>query len=347
MARGDGLGSYENRIRLARAAGMTFESSVTTMTLAGLIMGFWIFYGYYIPTFFSEEIANPTRSLFVATVGALSFSFLLFSAAALLLQRLVPLEWIAAEGFLFNNPDAASDAAGGRQVPAMPWITFYAAILRPNSILIFLVAFAWIYTLVNLVQTYFFYSSRIVYSWSLDRVVPDWVLGRDPLNPNPNRSLAIIAVLAIVGVVDSAYGGPLGTQLTFVFFAVVTGLVPVFALTFLPKLRPEVFAQVPPPLRKTYLGIPLSSLIGAVTLAYLLWMIFAAFRFPAVGVVNPWKTLALLGAIATTGLLLFIGMRRVRQAKEGIEIMATYRQLPTGLENENVAFDEITPAGRV
>jgi len=41
----------------------------------------------------------------------------------------------------------------------MPWITFYAAIVKPSTILIWIVAFAWIYTLINLYQTYFFYCS--------------------------------------------------------------------------------------------------------------------------------------------------------------------------------------------
>jgi amino acid transporter len=45
-----GAGSYEGRIALAQANGMVINPNVGMMTLAGLIMGFWIFYGYYIPT---------------------------------------------------------------------------------------------------------------------------------------------------------------------------------------------------------------------------------------------------------------------------------------------------------
>ena len=331
MGKTGAFGEFSQRISLAHSAGMTTTHSVTTMTLAGLIMGFWIFYGYYIPSFFSEEVKKPARSLLISSWGSLIFSYIIFVVAAILLQRLVSLDWIAAEGYLFNNPDLVKKAAGGATVVPMPWITFYAAILRPQPILISLVAFGWIFTLLNLVQTYFFYSSRIIYSWSLDRVVPDWLLGKKAASPRPSRSILMMAVLAAIGLIDASTGGPLGTQLTFVFFAVVTQLVPVTALTFLPKLSPEVFALVPPSFRTRVLGVPLSSLIGGLALCYLLWMIVASFLYPAVGVAKPLATVTLLIFLVGSGLLMFFFMRAWRR-RHGIDLNAAYRSLSTSEE---------------
>jgi len=69
-------------------------------------MGFWIYYGYYIPTFFSSEV-QPGRKKRCMAYGvhfpATLISWAIFSLATILLQRLVPLEWIAAEGYLSNN----------------------------------------------------------------------------------------------------------------------------------------------------------------------------------------------------------------------------------------------------
>jgi len=47
------------------------------------------------------------------------------------------------------------------------------------------------------------------------------------------------ALLAIAGVADAAIGGPISTQLTFIFFAVVTQIIPVIAITLFPFKRPE------------------------------------------------------------------------------------------------------------
>lgn len=324
MANSGEYGAYEARVGLAQAAGMEINSSGWSMTLAGLIMGFWIYYGYYIPTFFSEEVRNPAKSLLVSSLGSIVVAYAIFALATVLLQRLVPLEWIAAEGYLFNNPDAAAEAAHASNVVAMPWVTFYSGILNPNKYIIFFVAFAWIFTLVNLVQTYFFYSSRIVYSWALDRVVPDWLVGPSVHQASPRRSVLFFTVFALVGLADASFNGPLGTQLTFVFFAVSTQLVPIAALTFLPGLNRRLFDELPAFARRKYFGIALASWVGGVTLLYLIWMIAAAFLFPAVGIANPAGTLTLFVILVASGFLEFEVIRRYRLRKQGIDILDTY-----------------------
>ncbi len=89
-----GPGSYEARIELARANGMVTNPNVAMMTLAGLIMGFWIFYGYYIPTFFAGEVKQAERTLLAGSWSSLLVTWAIFVVAALLLQRLVPLAWL-------------------------------------------------------------------------------------------------------------------------------------------------------------------------------------------------------------------------------------------------------------
>jgi amino acid transporter len=97
-----GAGSYAARIDLAKANGMIVNPNVAIMTLAGLIMGFWIFYGYYIPTFFAGEVKQAEKTLLAGSWSSLLVTWAIFVVAALLLQRLVPLEWIAAESYLSN-----------------------------------------------------------------------------------------------------------------------------------------------------------------------------------------------------------------------------------------------------
>lgn len=326
MSSSSAYGAFDKRIPLAEAAGMHISHSVSQMTLGGLIMGFWIYYGYYIPTFFAEEVKRPQTTLIVASLSSLLFAYVIFVSAALLMNRLVPSDWIAAEGYIANNHDLVKVAAGGRDIVAMPWITFYAAILQPAPVLVFIVTFGWLFTLINLVQTYLFYSSRIVFSWAQDRVVPDWLLG-PPGNPSFNRAVLMISLLAAIGLIDAANGGPLGTQLTFAFFAVVTQLVPLFALTVLPKLRPELFKRLPEWLRRAVLGVPLSSYLAALTLAYLLWMTIASFVFPAAGIANPLATVSILVLFVLSGLCVFVTMRRHRKKFDDIDIEDTYRSI--------------------
>jgi amino acid transporter len=78
-----GAGSYAGRIQLAVDNGMVTNPNVAIMTLAGLIMGFWIFYGYYIPTFFAGEVKQAEKTLISGSWASLITTWAIFVVAAL------------------------------------------------------------------------------------------------------------------------------------------------------------------------------------------------------------------------------------------------------------------------
>ncbi|MEN6435389.1 MAG: APC family permease [Anaerolineaceae bacterium] len=315
-----GEGSYAARIELAKANGMVTNPNVAMMTLAGLIMGFWVFYGYYIPTFFAGEVKQAEKTLLAGSWSSLLVTWAIFVVATILLQRLVPLEWIAAESYLSN--------AGVVEANPMPWITFYAAILKPNMIMLWIVAIAWIYTLINLAQTYFFYCSRIIFAWSFDRLIPEKVCYIHPKLHSPIFAILIITIIAEIGVIDAAMGSVMGAQLNFVFFAVCTQLVPVTAVTLLPFTKPEIFENASAFVKRKIGKVPVITIVGGITMAYLIWMLLASFLFPAVGGrIGPGTLLTLAGFILS-GFLVFYGARAYRMKKEGIDINWTFKSIP-------------------
>jgi amino acid transporter len=319
-----GAGSFASRIDLAKANGMVVNPNVAIMTLAGLIMGFWIFYGYYIPTFFAGEVKQADNTLLAGSWASLLVTWGIFVVGALLLQRLVPLEWLAAESYLSNI---------GYEGGAMPWIIFYAAILRPSFPLLLIVALAWIYTLINLAQTYFFYCSRIIFAWSFDRLIPEGVCYIHPRLRSPIVAIAIITVIAAVGVIDAAMGGVMGAQLNFVFFAVCTQLVPVLAITLFPFLKPDLFENSSAFVRRKLGGVPVITIVGLITLTYLVWMLVASFMFPAVGGRIGTGTLGTLAGFIISGIIVFYVARAYRLNRKA--------SISTGLSNRSHPFKGI------
>jgi len=316
-----GAGSYEGRIALAQQFGMVLNPNVALMTLAGLIMGFWIFYGYYIPTFFAGEVKQADRTLLAGSWASLLVTWAIFVLGAILIQRLVPLDWIAAESYLSQSDYAATNLT-------MPWITFWAAILRPSFPLVLFVFIAWVYTLINLAQTYFFYCSRIVFAWSFDRLIPESVCWIHPKLHSPIVSIVIITIIAEIGVIDAALGGVMGAQLNFVFFAVCTQLIPVLAMTLFPYLKPDLFENSSALVRRKVGNVPLVTIVGGITMAYLLWMIIASFAFPAVGGRIGAGTLGTLAVFVISGIVVFYVARSYRMRKEGIDINWTFQSVP-------------------
>jgi APA family basic amino acid/polyamine antiporter len=315
-----GAGCYAARIELAKANGMVVNPNVAIMTLAGLIMGFWIFYGYYIPTFFAGEVKQADRTLLAGSWASLISTWAIFVVGAILLQRLVPLEWLAAESYLSN--------AGISDANPMPWITFYAAILKPSFILVWIVAIAWVYTLINLAQTYFFYCSRIIFAWSFDRLIPEKVCYIHPTLKSPIIAILIISLIAEVGVIDAATGGVMGAQLNFVFFAVCTQLIPVLSMTLFPFTKPDLFENSSAFVKRRVGSVPLVTIVGVITLAYQLWMIIASFLFPAVGGRIGSGTLGTLAAFVISGIIVFYIARWYRMSKEGIDLNWTFQSIP-------------------
>jgi amino acid transporter len=319
-----GAGSYAARIDLAKANGMVTNPNVGVMTLAGLIMGFWIFYGYYIPTFFAGEVKQAESTLITGSWASLLVTWAIFVVAAILLQRLVPLEWIAAESYLSN--------AGVADANPMPWITFYAAILNPSIILLWIVAIAWVYTLINLAQTYFFYCSRIIFAWSFDRLIPEKVCYIHPTLNSPIIAILIIALIAEIGVLDASgllwAGSVMGAQLNFVFFAACTMLVPVLAITLFPFTKPDLFENASAFVKRKVGNLPVITIVGVITFLFLLWLIIASFLFPAVGGRIGVGTLGTLAGFVVSGLIVFYIARAYRMSKEGIDINWTFQSVP-------------------
>jgi amino acid transporter len=286
-------------------------------------MGFWIFYGYYIPTFFAGEVKQAETTLLAGSWSSLLVTWAIFVVGALLLQRLVPLDFIAAESYLSN--------AGISDANPMPWITFYAAILNPNIILLWIVAIAWVYTLINLAQTYFFYCSRIIFAWSFDRLIPEKVCYIHPTLHSPIVAILIITLIAEIGVIDSSgllwAGGVMGAQLNFVFFAVCTMFVPVTAMTLFPFLKKDLFENASAMVRRKIGPVPVITLVGAITLAYMLWMVIASFVYPAVGGGSTRKLLR-PGRVGDQRTDRVLPARGVRLKNEGIDINWTFQSIP-------------------
>jgi len=269
-------------------------------------------------------VKQAEKTLLAGSWASLIVTWAIFVVAAIVLGRLVPLEWVAAESYLSN--------AGVASANPMPWITFYAAILQPNIILLWIVAIAWVFTLINLAQTYFFYCSRIIFAWSFDRLVPEKVCYIHPTLNSPIIAILIIAIIAEIGVLDASgwlwAGSVMGAQLNFVFFAAWTMLVPVLAITLFPYLKPDLFENASAFVKRKVGNVPVITIVGAVTLCFLVWLIVASFLFPAVGGMISVTTLLILLGFVISGLVVFYAARAYRLNKEGIDINWTFQSLP-------------------
>jgi amino acid transporter len=320
--------TYNDTINLAKQNGLVWGIyGPVVSVLAGLIMGFWIYYGYYIPSFFAGELKEAPRTLPIGMLSSLIFTWAVFTgAAALMYPRLMSLEFMASAGYLYYNTD----------IKVLPFSTYYASILwaylwpaeAPIAVIIIMIGF--VYTLINLAQTYFFYGSRLLFAMSFDRALPG-ILAYVTKGGVPIVSMSLASIIAGIGVILSQTT-VIFVQFNFVLYASVMMLPPVVATILFPWLRKEEYERAPKLVSfKIKIGprsIPGITVIGAITLGYLIWMILASWLYPAVGgAIGPW-TIGWYVLLAGLGLIIFLVSRWHILRKEGVDILWAYKEIP-------------------
>jgi basic amino acid/polyamine antiporter, APA family len=322
-----GAGSFDQVIPAAK--GLGFDPAAVTpsgplsasnsLLPAGLVMGFWIFFGAFSSTFFAGEVKKPERSLIRGNWMGLIVVWAILIGATLLVQRVISPQWIAAESYLSQSP-----AFSGQ---ALPLINYYAAILLPSIPVVIFLLVAWFVMLVNLVQTYILYTSRIMLAWADDGLLPAGMAYVHPRFRSPTVTMLAAAILVQLGLVDSLGAGILSSQANFLYFAVMTMLVPVTAVTFFPFLKKNWFEACPAFVRLKLGPIPLISIFGLITLASLVGLMVSPLLMPGGFAPAGVTGMIVFGGEVVTGLLWYVG-RRMALRTQGIKLEEAVKSMP-------------------
>jgi amino acid transporter len=284
-----GEGNFAAQLDAARGAGMAVNAAPQGLIVAGLLAAMWIFYGFQTPAYVAGEVKTPGRSLLIGSIGSIIISWLLIAGSAFFLQHIVSPAWISAQSFLALQGGATQ-----------PWINFYAAIARPNLFLILLVSFTWLFSMLNMAQAYFLFTSRIIAAWMEDGLVPG-LSGSTRAAPSLFAVL-IVGIIAQFGVwIVTSGGTSTAADLYFIFFTVGTQIPFMLAAVLAPFTRREWFKSAGRLANLRIGPLPLVSLTALLSLA-----IFAAIL--VIGLRSPLLMQAELSALLLLGLLLIPGL---------------------------------------
>lgn len=229
-----GANSYENQLNLARSANLPMLASLDPISLHSVVIGMWLFLGAVTPSILAGHIKRPQRTLVSAGLLGILITGAIIAVGVLLAQRLISPQWLSAQSFLYLN---------GQSDSAMPWISFYASLLRPNLLFASLVSILLIYSMINLVQVMFFLSSRIMVAWANDQIIPSLFAYEHPLLKTPVINLFVVGVLVQFGLIDAALGGNLSGRFIYIFYAGVALVLPLVAGVVFPFAKKEWYRK--------------------------------------------------------------------------------------------------------
>ena len=235
-------------------------------------------------------------------------------------------------GWQFYNEANAAYWSGTAPVGGWPYPVMYAGWLVNNHLfqaLLILVMGVWFF---GWAGTLFLSSTRVIFAAAFDRVLPSWAANISAKRRVPYGSLALMIVPSLVVSALWAFGG---TKLQAVFLdatavIAVTFLGTVIAAIILPWRRKDIY-DASPIARYKVGGIPLITITGVITAAFLVFLIWEwSFNgnnlyYTAVNASIP--SVIYFAATYLVALVIYLVARYVRR-RQGIDLSRIHHEIP-------------------
>lgn len=267
--------SYDGIIALAShngyAVGFSLGASFSALPYAALnIWGFsWSAYP-------AGELRNAAKSILYSQFAAITVAVVLYIAIWELAKNTLGESFLNAVNYMATNYPAKYPLAN------QPSLSFYATLLTSNGLVKIIISCIPIFAELALVMAYVLTTSRVIFALSFDRVLPEGLTRLSERRATPASAIVLTAVgigiVAIVAITTSFLAvwsnGTLG-------LAIVYALVSLSA-ALLPYVRPDLYASSPKTLAGTIAGVPLITIVGALSMLFSLYIVYLAFAQPLV-----------------------------------------------------------------
>ena len=309
-----GVATYQQTLDLARSSGMPTGFSLAD-TL-GIVAVLWLVS--WASTYMGAEVRTPTKTQLRATVGG----YLLYAGIAwvlmLAISRSVSLDFNASATWLSYN------FAGNEPIELAPTFLLYTGLLAHNLLLFLVVGAGLVLWSYFWVPSAMLISTRAMFSWSFDRLVPEKLSAVHEKYHSPHVAILACAVLAEAFLILFHKGvfAWLAPALAYFF---VFWLVSLAGLVF-PFLKRTSKLYEDSAVNWRVAGIPVMSICGAVGLVIFTSAIYFAMTRDLLFLNSTQQKLTTFGQFAIPFVLFFIV--RAYRRRQGVPIDATFREIP-------------------
>ncbi|MFZ0180866.1 MAG: amino acid permease [Candidatus Dormiibacterota bacterium] len=303
----------------ASAAPNFFNGNATLPTLFS-IQGFmmWNFWSVYM----SGELksaSNRRRQLSVM-FGALGWDTILLVIGVLLLFR------VAGYNFVY----ALNAASSAYKIPSGPFYPFLASLVFNTPVLTILIMGSFLFWSLPSMIANTFMPIRSFFAWSFDRLMPESLANINERTHSPVIAIIVTNVIIAALVVWSVLGNQFQLVLGLIVLAGALAVIIVgLAAIALPIRRPDLYQGSPANVK--FLGIPVLWIVGPLSIAEFIFIIWISFQYPALVMAgnsaDAWWIPAWLGGLIVGGALLYYVPRFIR-AQQGVNIGFVYKELP-------------------
>jgi basic amino acid/polyamine antiporter, APA family len=312
--------NYSEMIQSAKSAGYNPGFTLTGMTL-GIVYVFLNSWGFQGSAYVGGELKNVSRSQIVAIVGAV----VLFAIATLSVY--VPSYLVVGQEFLHSISFLQQTGNAAWTLPMAPYGSYLIAFATTNPWIAAIVgttiiAFAFSQNILILLV-----STRWIFSWSFDRVIPTAFSSVEPRFRVPRNALILCFVICMIFLYLTIFT----TVLSFFAYGIVAvwssaGIVGIAAAVF-PYRRKDIFEKSPKMVQTKVAGIPVMTIFGVITAISGFFVAAAAIAPQFTGApVNPYyaEMIVLIWIIA----LVVYGVAYWYNSRRGIDMHIGFKEIP-------------------
>ncbi|HUK28708.1 MAG TPA: APC family permease [Candidatus Acidoferrales bacterium] len=307
--------SYQQVIANAQKAGYaTPQPNLTQTVIAAPILGFYLLTIW--PVQIAGELKDLKKSIFSGLLGAVLFSWIMFTVGVLLYYGTVGFDFAnslialgsnspvnppllnSIIGFVYHNP-AISAAMDIGLVAA-------SLVVIPQSILV---------------------VTRWIFAWSFDRIAPAKFAEVHPTFSTPYISVIAAFIAGEILLVFTLYTGVVSIILNAALGSAISFVPALLSGMLLPWRGKAIFEQAPPFTRTKIGRIPLITICGAIAGFGIIAYTVILLANPQLGFpVTPASGAFMLGWLVFGVVLYFVA--KAYRKRQGLDISAAFREIP-------------------
>jgi APA family basic amino acid/polyamine antiporter len=313
------LGSYVTYQGLINTANLHYTP--TTFVFGGVALAWLANNGYQYSAYFSGEVKQVRKSMFLSTMGNNVISTAIYSLFALALVGAVGEKWLNSVSYL----SVAQASAWKIPVPPNPY--FFASLVAGNIVLATIINIALLAWAVIIIPSNWMAVTRISLGMGFDRILPDRFADVSERFNTPAKSIIFVAIVTWLGMVATNFYSATSANLNYTVLATFIWAIVAFACAIFPFVRKNIYERSPIARYKLG-GLPVVTIVGAISFVFFAFLSYTSAVNSAIG--GPNSSTALIIAIIIfigSGALYFIS-KEYHKRKNHIDISLNFREIP-------------------
>ena len=312
--------SYAGIFQLATSNGWKVPSLNLGATVAATVFALFFLLTAW-PVYFGSEIKAAGKSIPYAIISSNLVNWVLAMIGILLFFKVVPYNFSSALGYLSSTT--------AYPLPRLPTIDYIAGIVTGNFGIAFIIAIAVILWYLAYFPVYSFVNSRIFFSWSFDRIVPERFASVSDRTGTPVFSLAIVGVIAWISLVLATFVSIYAALLNFGVIVVLNYMPTGFSAALLPFRRKDIYQSAPSFVKAKIGRVPVITITGLIHgIGFTALLVALLFLYPqAGGPVTP-ESMGIVLLLGVFAVVLYYVAKVYRKSHDGVDISLAYKEIP-------------------